>query len=158
MPSEVEELRAMVADLARDVATLTHQRAASDVRPWLGIDDPETARLCLADLVDWLGQIWVRYPGQPLPECWYLHPWIVEELWVALGTWRAAQRKGGSWPQLAEWHRTIRPGVAERIHRHAGTCALDQHQPDARLDRPHVQDLPVPPDLDACLLTVTTEP
>lgn len=156
LAAQVDQLQGMVVALAGDVVTLSErlkavaeQRAASDVHSWLATDDAEAARLRFADLLVWLCDVWVHFPGHPLPACWYLHPWIVEELWVAMGAWRAAQRRGGSWAVMADWHRTVRPGVADRIEAAAGTCDPAAHRDPTDPDRPVPRPLPVPDDADA---------
>lgn len=138
----VVELSGIVRELSEDIVRLSVQGDPSTVRSWIATDDPEMARLMLADLADWLATVWVRFPGPRLPECWAYHPAVVEELWVIRSLHRAAFRKGGTWQGLADWMAKYRPTAAARIDKEAGSCALSEHQPGADLDPSKWPNLP----------------
>src|SRR5438128_866151 len=48
-----------------------------EVGPWLTIDDPDAARATLAELVEWLAAVYVRYPGGQLGGCWPWHASVI---------------------------------------------------------------------------------
>lgn len=149
MQLAIDHLAGLVTSLAADVVALHQQQEANQVRPWLTVDDPELARHMLADLVGWVRDVWSWYPAPALPDCWWLHPYAVEELWAAMGAWRAAQRKGGGWGVFADWHARTRPGVAERVARHVGDCSLALHEPGCAQPPAVRQPVSLPVDLDA---------
>ena len=132
------DLELLVQQLAADVTALTRvvgdpdepdpDAAAGAVRSWLLADNPEQARGDLADLVEWLGSAYLRYPGAALPSCWLWHPAVVEELWWLRNAHRAAyEGEGASWRDVADWHDRQRPGVVKRVSGAVGDCELARH-------------------------------
>ena len=132
------DLELLVQQLAADVTALTRvvgdpdepdpDAAAGAVRSWLLADDPEQARGDLADLVEWLGSAYLRYPGAALPSCWAWHPAVVEELWWLRNAHRAAyEGESASWRDVADWHDRQRPGVVKRVSGAVGDCELARH-------------------------------
>ena len=132
------DLELLVQQLAADVTALTRvvgdpdepdpDAAAGAVRSWLLADDPEQARGDLADLVEWLGSAYLRYPGAALPSCWLWHPAVVEELWWLRNAHRAAYTgEGASWRDAGDWHDRQRPGVVKRVSGAVGDCELARH-------------------------------
>ena len=132
------DLELLVQQLAADVTALTRvvgdpdepdpDAAAGAVRSWLLADNPEQARGDLADLVEWLGSAYLRYPGAALPSCWLWHPAVVEELWWLRNAHRAAyESEGASWRDVADWHDRQRPGVVKRVSGAVGDCELARH-------------------------------
>lgn len=136
--TRAEELTGQLAETVTQLAhTLTTKKPANPgpgVCSWLRVDDD--ALDALPDLVDWVGRVWLRYDGAPLPPCWLWHPDAVEELLWLSHAWEAAyDPERGSWAAVADWHERLRPGVARRLAPLA-TCDLELHQPGARADRP----------------------
>jgi hypothetical protein len=127
----VQQLAAEVTALARVVGDPDEpdpDAAAGAVRSWLLADDPEHARGDLADLVEWLGRAYLRYPGAALPSCWLWHPAVVEELWWLRNAHRAAYTgEGASWRDAGDWHDRQRPGVVKRVSGAVGDCELARH-------------------------------
>lgn len=85
----------------------------------------------MTELVEWLGRVYLRYPGAALPSCWAWHPAVVEELCWLRGAHVDAYRGGeASWARVGEWHDRMRPGVVRRIGEAVGGCELALHLPD----------------------------
>jgi hypothetical protein len=128
----VEELAALVARLAEDIAT---QTAAEQAGPLSWLDfatDTAGAVAVLSDLAKWMGTVYLRYSDavQGLPACWLWHPDVVEELLWLMQSWQAAYRSPGAPVSLAgDWHDRLRPGVVRRIKAAAGACSLENHMP-----------------------------
>ena len=132
------DLELLVQQLAADVTALTRvvgdpdepdpDVAAGAVRSWLLCEDAAQARTDLADLVTWLGAIYLRYQHAVLPSCWAWHPAVVEELWWLRQAHRAAyEAEGASWRDAGDWHDRQRPGVVKRIGAAIGGCDLARH-------------------------------
>ena len=130
----------LVRQLAADVAALARVLqpppedgeddgpGAGAVRSWLLCEDAAQARTDLADLVEWLAAVYLRYPGAALPSCWAWHPAVVEELWWLRQAHRAAyEAEGASWRDAGDWHDRQRPGVVKRIGAAIGGCDLARH-------------------------------
>jgi hypothetical protein len=135
-----------VEDLARVVTELAERVAVTAIRPgpavtpvsWLDLPaDLELAQQILADLVGWLGDVYLRYSDAVVsfPDCWLWHPDVVEELLWLMGTWQTAYQGETATVALAgDWHDRYRPGVVRRLKQVVGTCSVDNHVP--RNDRP----------------------
>jgi hypothetical protein len=132
-------LEDMLADLAADVAALGDRLDQADaavdpMRSWLAEGGPAGAAELLADLVDWVGRVYLRYPGAGgaqawLPSCWLWHPWAVEELlWLRHAHHAAYDGPRAAWAKAADWHERMRPGVAARLAAALGGCELALHQ------------------------------
>lgn len=149
----VGDLDALLGRLAADVMALAAIRTPAsassgdgeedgpEVRSWLlaaGPDgDPEQARTDLADLVEWLGKVFLRYPGAALSSCWLWHPAVVEELWWLRGAHADAyDPKAGSWLRVGDWHDRQLPGVLRRLTAAVGGCELALHVDGAEQARP----------------------
>lgn len=149
----VGDLDTLLAQLAADVTALARIRTPApagdggdgedepEVRSWLlaaGPDgDPEQARADLADLVQWLGRVFLRYPGAALPSCWLWHPAVVEELWWLRGAHADAyDPEAGSWLRVGDWHDRQLPGVLRRLTAAVGGCELALHVDGAEQARP----------------------
>jgi len=139
----VGELEVLVQQLAADVAALvaTVGAGAEDdgpprVRSWLLAADSARARDDVADLTDWLGAVYLRYPGAVLPSCWLWHPAVVEELWWLRNAHATAYGSHGAWPAVADWHDRMRPGVVRRIRDALGGCELALHCAGGEAARP----------------------
>jgi hypothetical protein len=87
---------------------------------WLTVTDPAQAVLWLADLHQWIRDVWVHY--QSIPPCWPWHPSIVAELLTVRVTWAAATAAGASPTELGTWHDRWRPGTAHRISKWIAGC------------------------------------
>jgi len=135
------QLDLMLRQLAADVTLLAPIPDEADdalalVRSWLAGDDPAQASADLADLIDWIDAVYVRYPGAALPSCWLWHPAVVEELWWLRHTHHGAYHgPDACWRDVADWHDRHRPGVTRRITAALGDCELSRHVPSA--DRHH---------------------
>jgi hypothetical protein len=101
---------------------------------WLLMSDPETAVTVMADLVRWLDQVYLRFPGAELGACWLWHPHVIEELlWLRSAHAEGYDPEAGSWLRVGDWHDRQRPGVVRRIKESLGKCDLSLHAPG----RPH---------------------
>jgi hypothetical protein len=149
----------LAADLARLVGVVTAQRppdaavrpgdepADNDpddggkggpaaVRSWMLAADPEQAVADLADLIEWLDRVYLRYPNAELSACWLWHPHVVEELWwLRKAHSDAYHPKDGSWLRVGDWHDRQRPAVVKRIRDTVAKCDLSLHSPT----KPHGQ-------------------
>lgn len=100
------------------------------VRSWLLASDPESAVADLADLVEWLDRVYLRYPGAELGACWLWHPHVIEELWWLRSAHADAyDPETGSWLRVGDWHDRQRPGVVRRVREALGKCDLSLHAP-----------------------------
>jgi hypothetical protein len=123
-----------VVQLSRALAKLgTQPQAPAEEAPpplpyWLVMTDPEEARGHLADLIDWVAAVYLRFPGTALPACWLWHEWAVAELHTLRLAWfEARDGRRGSAAKLLDWHERGRPGVVGRLAEGLGTCSLAEH-------------------------------
>lgn len=134
-----------VETLERDIASLveTFERFRRESPPpvwsWLSTDDPESARVILADLADWVHEVWFAWPDAHLPVCWMQHPDVVETLWALRNLWGAHERRGGTWAQRVDWIERYRPAAAKRLQQYFST---HDHADE-------ISELPELPSLDA---------
>lgn len=116
--------------------------AVPEVRSWLLTVDPEQAAADLADLIEWLNLVYLRYPGAELSACWLWHPHVIEELWwLCKSHADAFHPTDGSWLRVGDWHDRQRPAAAKRVRDAVGSCDLSLHAPS----KPHGQPLAVAP-------------
>lgn len=141
-------LTQLAADLARLTGVVTAQRppdptrspdagqgAEPDgggepgaVRSWLLAGDAEQAVTDLAELIDWLDRVYLRYPGAELSACWLWHPHVIEELWwLRKAHADAYHPRDGSWLRAGDWHDRQRPAVARRVRDAVAKCDLTLH-------------------------------
>ncbi|MBN9102911.1 MAG: hypothetical protein J0I49_33180 [Pseudonocardia sp.] len=119
-------------DSDEDVAS--PESGEAEVRSWLLISDPEQAVTVLADLVEWLDRVYLRFPNSELGACWLWHPHVIEELlWLRCAHSDAYSPETGSWLRAGDWHDRQRPGVVRRVREALGKCDLSLHEPG----RPH---------------------
>lgn len=119
---------------------------ALPVRSWLGATDPEQAVKDLADLVAWVGNVYVRYTRAQLASCWLWHPEVIEELWwLRCAHADAYHPENGSWMRVGDWHDRQRTGVERRVNALLGKCSLSRHTD--RNGRPADVGEPAPPPL-----------
>lgn len=141
----VGELDELLTQLATDVATLVSRAGPNEGGPprsWLLTEDPDQAVADLQDLTEWLGRVYLRYPGAALPSCWAWHPAVIEELWWLRQAHREAYAPGTrSVAKAGDWHDRHRPGVATRLQPLVRDCDLSRHTTGG--DR--LQDPPQPP-------------
>lgn len=115
------------------------EESVPEVRSWLLATDPDLAVADLADLIEWLDGVYLRYHATSLPSCWLWHPDVVEELWwLRKAHANAYDPELGSWQRVGDWHDRQRPGVVKRINTAVGACDLTQHQPGKPHGRPPV--------------------
>lgn len=131
LQQQVERTTAVVDRLADEFARHVERYAGLEPVSWLALpDDPAQARQLLADLLDWLQQVYLRYTdaAPSLPDCWLWHPDIVEELLWLRAAWLAAYTgPAASITAVGDWHDRYRPGVVQRLRTVAGTCSLENH-------------------------------
>ena len=131
LPARVDELAGLLTQVLNDLAA-SNSRPGPPVAPsWLDLD-PGEVRAVLAELLDWMAAVYVRYPdaARSLPSCWLWHPDVVEELLWLQRAWHAAYRDANASVQLAgDWHDRLRPGVVRRIHTALRDCELSRHRP-----------------------------
>lgn len=96
--------------------------------PWLVVDDLDTARMDLADLVGWLQAVYLRYDKVTLSDCWMWHPGVIAELTALRNAWSAAHYGDrASAAAVMDWHDRYRPGCVQRLDKVIGSCGLDRH-------------------------------
>ena len=133
---EVDRLARVVSDLADAVNATQGRGESSPPVSWLALpaDDAMTRGL-LADLVEWLVTVYLRYAdaARSLPECWLWHPDIVEELVWLMQAWLAAYHGDDTTIRGAsDWHDRLRPAVVRRIGDYSRACSLENHLPGGR--------------------------
>jgi len=126
----VEDLAAVVADLAVAVEQLSATPSVLPPVCWLDLPPDETdAFALLGKLTVWLGGIYLAYGDAALPDCWAWHPDLVEELlWLSQAWQTAYAGPRASVSLVADWHDRQRPNVARRIKQTAGACSIENHQ------------------------------
>lgn len=136
LDSNMRHLAADVHALARrltdgDQSDPPDAAAADDppaVRSWLLATDPDQANLDLADLVEWVGRVYLRYARADLSACWLWHPEVIEELWwLRCAHADAYHPENGSWLRASDWHDRQRTGVERRVNALLGKCDLTRH-------------------------------
>ena len=144
----VSELDAMLRRLAADVLAIAKAQTAgpaggegdedgAGVRSWLLADDPDQARTDVADLVEWLWRVYLRYADAALPSCWLWHPDVVEELWwLRQAHAEAFHPEVGSWRAVGDWHDRQRPNLVRRLRPLVNKCELSLHVPGAEAAGP----------------------
>ena len=116
------------------------------IRSWLLATDAEQAVKDVAELVDWVGRVYVRFSRAQLSSCWLWHPEVIEELWWLRGAHADAfHPENGSWMRVGDWHDRQRPGVERRVNGLLGKCSLSRHVD--RNGRPADVAEPTPPAL-----------
>lgn len=131
--SALKDVEALVQQLSADVTDL--RAAISDqgpdpvaTRAWLLAEDADQARADLDDLTEWVGRVYLRYPGTLLPSCWLWHPAVIEELWwLRQAHHEAYTTRDASWTKAGDWHDRQRPGVTRRINVALSDCELALH-------------------------------
>jgi hypothetical protein len=146
LASDISVLRAVLGSAGP--AETRDAGGPSAVRSWLLTTDGEQAVKDAADLVDWVGRVYVRYTRAQLSSCWLWHPEVIEELWWL--RWAHADAyhpENGSWIRVGDWHDRQRPGVERRVNGLLGKCSLSRH---ADRNGRHADVVePVPPPLAA---------
>ncbi len=137
LPAQVEQFAATLAQAVDDLAGAG--RRPDPVRPvsWIGHSDqePEQTPARLAELADWVGAVYLRYPvaARELPDCWLWHTDVVEELAWLHQAWQAAYHpESGTIAAAGDWHDRYRVGVAARVRSAARGCSLENHTSDSR--------------------------
>ena len=137
---------ARVADLVADLSQIITASGVSPEPPlsWLALPadaDPDSAGALLADLIGWIGQVYLRYAdaARGLTECWLWHPDVIEELLWLRQAWHSAYQSGEASVRAAgDWHDRLRPGAARRIADYTRACSLESHLPDRATGAPTV--------------------
>lgn len=166
----VTELDGMLRRLAADVLAIAKAQTADrpsggnddqngpGVRSWLLADDPDQARGDVADLVEWLWRVYLRYADASLPSCWLWHPDVVEELWwLRQAHGEAFHPEIGSWRAVGDWHDRQRPNVVRRLRPLVNKCELSLHLPGQEAGGP-AADVPLAAHADAVASIWTTAP
>ncbi|MCW2900394.1 MAG: hypothetical protein JWO67_2659 [Streptosporangiaceae bacterium] len=123
-----------------------HEDGPPVVRSWLLAAEDERAAADLADLVEWMGRVYVRYTRAQLSSCWLWHPEVIEELWwLRCAHADAFHPESGSWMRVGDWHDRQRTGVERRVNALLGRCSLSRHV-DSN-GRPAEVTEPAPPPL-----------
>jgi hypothetical protein len=135
---ENESNQRAVLSLSGTVSSLTDHvrsiedavlRAGDDEPPeprfhWLMVDDPEEAEKELADLVVWVGRVYLRFAGVELAPCWLWHETAVAELHVLYSGWQEARdAKTGTAFKLMDWHDRYRPSAVQRVTAELKSCS-----------------------------------
>jgi hypothetical protein len=125
---QLERLAVAVTEFAERSAQRDPDQAGVS---WMLVSDPEAALAALADLIEWLDQVYLQYDTS-LPSCWLWHPPVVEELlWLRASHATAYTGKRPSPLAAGDWHERQRPGVVKRIKDVVGGCELSQHRDGA---------------------------
>ncbi|MDQ2710149.1 MAG: hypothetical protein M3Z25_22120 [Actinomycetota bacterium] len=132
LPAAVKRLDATLAQAIDDMAGPGPRADTVGPVSWIGqATDPELTASQLAELTDWVAQVYMRYPvaARELPDCWLWHPDMVEELAWLHQSWQAAYSpQTGTVAAAGDWHDRYRPGVAARIRAaNRNSCSLENH-------------------------------
>jgi hypothetical protein len=147
LPEQVTRLAKVVKTLA-DNANPGEEDSRTAPLSWLDLadgddaesDPAEAAQEMLADLSFWLVRVFLRYSDAALPECWWWHPDVVEELVCLMRSWLAAYVDADATvARAADWHDRYRPGTVKRIKTATANCSLENHQHSGELHRPAPQ-------------------
>ncbi|MER7861693.1 hypothetical protein ABTX61_21480 [Amycolatopsis japonica] len=156
LPAQVEALHELVEPLPEQltklakvvkglVEQLNDEEPGKKTRPlsWLDladgddVDGADEAQTVLMELSLWLTRVYLRYHGAELPECWWWHPDVVEELVCLMRSWLAAYiDRDATVARAADWHDRYRPGVVKRIKAATANCSLENHQDGGSLFLP----------------------
>lgn len=134
---ELKQMWKATRECFEGLAALAVASGPAPSRAWLlqvG-EEPEALVERLADLVDWLDKVFVRYPGTELPTCWLWHPWIVEELLWLRSYHAQAYGSGQNSGPAAQgvWHDQSLPRLLDRLRKYP--CDLSKHIPGAQAAR-----------------------
>lgn len=130
----LDRVEQLLRVLSQDITALRDAIAPTEpeqpaVRAWLLTENTDQARADLADLIDWLARIYVRYPDAALVSCWAWHPPVVEELWwLRQAHHDAYHGPHASYTRAGDWHDRQRLGVVKRIRGWLRDCDLARHQ------------------------------
>lgn len=95
---------------------------------WLLLADTGRGDTLMTDLVGWLQEVYLQFDDVRLPDCWYRHPAVIEELlWLRHAHAEAYDQRKGDWRRVGDWHDRYRPRVVERVTRAAGRCEPSEH-------------------------------
>lgn len=83
----------------------------------------------VADLLDWLHDVYLQYDGTTLAPCWPWHPGVVEELTVLRGLHQLAYSAPAEVLRRGDWHDRYRPGAVRRVADATRGCHIDKHIP-----------------------------
>lgn len=97
---------------------------------WLVLTDERRGQIAITSLVEWLAEVYLRYPGgRLLRECWAWHADVVAELLALQAGWvDAYQGKFSSPAKVLDWHERYRPGVTGRVNETLADCSLKRHR------------------------------
>jgi hypothetical protein len=129
----LDRLEQLLRVLSQDITALREAIKPAEpdepaVRAWLLAEDTAQPREDLADLLDWLAQVYLHYPDAALVSCWLWHPAVVEELWwLRQAHHDAYHGPHASYTRAGDWHDRQRPGVAKRIRAWLRDCDLSRH-------------------------------
>jgi hypothetical protein len=129
LPSRVDALSALLAELGETVAATGARKAAAPSWLMAPTAPAETGQL-LDELAAWLPVVYLQYPDAvaSFPDCWCWHPHVVEELLWLMHAWLAAYQGSSASVALAgDWHERLRPGVVRRIKATVGVCSRESH-------------------------------
>jgi hypothetical protein len=123
--------------------------AVEEIEPnqwlWARLDRARAAQLWaeLTDWVRWLRETYALKPGQ-VPDCWYRHPAVMEELTALMAAHKAAYPDAAGSDEyrsaLSHWHTYEFWPVIERLRRIGGFDDCDSHQ--CRYVAPQVRTMP----------------
>jgi hypothetical protein len=97
---------------------------------WLSLaaKDATLAELVLEDLCDWLGRVYMEYPGgRDLPQCWMCHPWVIQTLLDLRHAHHEAYSPGVKAVARLEWQDKHRSNVVDELRDLHGRCSVDKH-------------------------------
>jgi hypothetical protein len=137
----------MLRGLAGDVKALVAKTPARVPPPiaWLLTAHPQTLAGVLADLLVWLRDVYLWYPGAILPSCWLWHPACIEEL-CCLRQYHAEayHQSAKSVAKAMEFHERFLPGVIKRLAAAPyADCDLARHTPTGDRHRTEPDDAPL---------------
>lgn len=130
---------------------LAAQEASGDgPPPWLGTRwreiKPEHQREAWIGLRRWVDWYIHEYQinAQVIPNCWYLHPNMVQELYAAMCMEHKAWEEGAaSLTPMMMWHPNVQAmnmRLREMVAEHSAECAKGNHKPVERMERTYDED------------------
>lgn len=135
VPQMLEELAGRIAAVADQPTGDTSKK--EPLVSWFElVDDVDTAHSEMAELVEWLGKVFVHYhdADKALGTCWPWHAHAIEQLRALRWSWQEAYASG-SGRAVADWYDRLLPGAIQRLAKSVGQCGIEKHVQGGEADK-----------------------